>query len=206
MDQKELGHDGLTEMVLVDSMHQRKLKMAELAEGFIALPGGLGTLEELAEILTWVQLQLVNKPVGLLNVDGYYHHLINMLETMVENAFLRKENKENLLISDDAAGLLDEMKGHPGQKGQEASETDSKAGRLAGTETVEDGRKGNPVPPRWRRCQGRSCALGAGARCRSEAHPHASGTRANGCERSGGRSRDRRSEPIPSTNGTIGGS
>jgi len=115
MDQKELGHDGLTEMVLVDSMHQRKLKMAELAEGFIALPGGLGTLEELAEILTWVQLQLVNKPVGLLNVDGYYHHLIKMLETMVENALLRKENKDNLLISDDASGLLDEMKRHKPQ-------------------------------------------------------------------------------------------
>ena len=110
MDEKELGHPGLTDMILVDSMHQRKLKMAELADGFIAMPGGLGTLEELSEILTWVQLQLVKKPVGILNVDNYYQHLIALLDDMVSHALLRKENRDAILVENEPAKLLEGLK------------------------------------------------------------------------------------------------
>jgi len=112
MDEKELGHKGLTEMILVDSMHQRKLKMAELADGFVAMPGGLGTLEELSEILTWVQLQLVKKPVGIFNVDNYYEHLIALLDNMVSNALLRKENRDAILVESDPVRLLDGLKNY----------------------------------------------------------------------------------------------
>jgi len=107
MNEIELRHEGLTEMILVDSMHQRKLKMAELADGFIAMPGGLGTLEELSEILTWVQLQLIQKPVGILNVDNYYHHLIALLDHMVSEALLKAENRDFLLVESDPAKLVE---------------------------------------------------------------------------------------------------
>ena len=110
MNEIELRHEDLTEMILVDSMHQRKLKMAELADGFIAMPGGLGTLEELSEILTWVQLQLIQKPVGILNVDNYYHHLIALLDHMVNEALLKAENRDFLLVESDPAKLVEGLK------------------------------------------------------------------------------------------------
>jgi hypothetical protein len=97
--EKEVGHDKLTEMIFVDSMHERKQKMSELADAFIALPGGFGTLEELAEIITWAQLGLIKKPIGILNVRDFFTPLLNQFDRMVEEGFLKTENR-NLLIAD----------------------------------------------------------------------------------------------------------
>jgi len=107
---KEIAHEGLTELIMVESMHERKTKMHELCDGIIALPGGFGTLEELFEILTWAQLGLHKKPIGLLDVDGFYDHLKKLLLTMVEKGFLKEINYNMLLISDDINDLLGQMK------------------------------------------------------------------------------------------------
>jgi uncharacterized protein (TIGR00730 family) len=104
--QKEVGHKGLTEIHVVNSMHERKQMMAALSDGFIAMPGGLGTLEELAEILTWVQLELIKKPIGLLNVNGFYNSLITQLDHMTNEGFLNMETRKNLLVADNANDLL----------------------------------------------------------------------------------------------------
>lgn len=90
---KEVGHTGLTEMIEVDSMHQRKQLMYDLSDGFLALPGGLGTLEELAEIATWAQLGLHGKPIAVLDVDGFWSPLIEWLDTAVAAGLLRNENR-----------------------------------------------------------------------------------------------------------------
>jgi uncharacterized protein (TIGR00730 family) len=105
----EVGHEGLTSLIKVDSMHERKLKMSELADGFIAMPGGFGTLEELGEILTWVQLSIVQKPIGILNVNGFYNHLVAQLDHMVVEKFLKQENRDMLLVSDNPVELLEMM-------------------------------------------------------------------------------------------------
>lgn len=105
----EVGHEGLTRLEVVDSMHTRKARMAELADGFIALPGGLGTLEELFEVLTWAQLGFHTKPVGLLDVAAYYTPLVQWLEAGVREGFLKPENRELLLHADNAVTLLREM-------------------------------------------------------------------------------------------------
>jgi len=102
----EVGHEGLTELIKVESMHERKLKMSELADGFIAMPGGFGTLEELGEILTWVQLSIVQKPVGILNVNRFYDHLVAQLDHMVKEKFLKPANRAMLLVSDDPNELI----------------------------------------------------------------------------------------------------
>ena len=102
----EVAHRGLTELIVVDSMHTRKARMADMSEAFIALPGGLGTLEELFEMLTWSQLRLHQKPVGLLNVDGFYDHLLAFLDQTVASGFVRQEHRDNLIVSDDADKLL----------------------------------------------------------------------------------------------------
>jgi uncharacterized protein (TIGR00730 family) len=107
---KEIAHEGLTELILVESMHERKMKMHERCDGIIALPGGFGTLEELFEILTWGQLGLHKKPVGLLNVNGFYDHLYLMLQMMVTQGFLKKVNFDMLLVSNDIDDLLHQMK------------------------------------------------------------------------------------------------
>ncbi|HZJ19361.1 MAG TPA: TIGR00730 family Rossman fold protein, partial [Pricia sp.] len=91
------------------NMHERKLKMNELSEGIITLPGGYGTLEELFEMITWAQLGLHQKPVGILNVNGFYDDLLRMLEKMVSQGFLKKENYEMLLVDDSVNGLLQKM-------------------------------------------------------------------------------------------------
>ena len=106
---KEIAHEGLTELILVDSMHERKTKMHELCDGIIALPGGFGTLEELFEILTWGQLGLHKKPVGLLNIKGFYDSLNMLLQTMVDKGFLKVINYRMLLISNDIDDLLEKM-------------------------------------------------------------------------------------------------
>ena len=106
---KEVVHLGLTELITTENMHERKLKMHELSDGFIALPGGFGTLEELFEIITWSQLGLHQKPIGLLNCNGFYNDLINMLETMVANGFLKMNNMELLIVDSTIDGLLNKM-------------------------------------------------------------------------------------------------
>ena len=95
---KEVVHLGLTELITTDNMHERKLKMHELSDGFITLPGGFGTLEELFEIITWAQLGLHQKPIGLLNINGFYNDLISMLETMVAKGLLKMANFELLIV------------------------------------------------------------------------------------------------------------
>lgn len=106
---KEIAHEGLTELVMVESMHERKTKMHELSDGIIALPGGFGTLEELFEMLTWAQLGLHKKPIGLLNINGFYDHLSKLLQTMVEKGFLKEINHNMLLIGNNTNDLLEKM-------------------------------------------------------------------------------------------------
>ena len=106
---KEIAHQGLTELILVDTLHERKTRMNELSDGVIALPGGFGTLEEYFEMLTWGQLGLHQKPMGILNVNGYYNELINFLDTMVEKGLLKEMNRQMVLISDDIDDLLAKM-------------------------------------------------------------------------------------------------
>jgi len=105
----ELAHQGLSEMIAVDSMHARKQRMVELADAFIALPGGIGTMDELFETWTWLQLGVHDKPVGLLNVAGYYDPLITFLAQVRDQGFLRKEHFESLLVDSDAQRLLSRL-------------------------------------------------------------------------------------------------
>jgi uncharacterized protein (TIGR00730 family) len=103
---KEVAHQGLTELHVVASMHARKTMMAALSDGFIAMPGGFGTLEEIIEIVTWGQLQFHDKPCGLLNVDGYFDHLLAWFDHTKREGFLRTENREMLLVDTNPAGLV----------------------------------------------------------------------------------------------------
>jgi uncharacterized protein (TIGR00730 family) len=105
----EVGHKEVTELIVTENMHQRKQKMADLSDGFIILPGGFGTLEEFFEVLTWLQLGLHNKAIGVLNVGGYYDHLFAQLDTMVEHKFLKPNNRALVLNSADPATLVAEM-------------------------------------------------------------------------------------------------
>jgi len=109
LKKKEVVHLGLSELIITENMHERKLKMQELSDGFIALPGGMGTLEELFEILTWLQLGLHKKPIGLLNINGFYDDLIKLLENMVRKGFLSLENYELLLVDTNIESLLQKM-------------------------------------------------------------------------------------------------
>jgi len=109
LDEREVGHKGLTELVVVNSMHERKAMMADLADGFIALPGGMGTLEELFEVLTWAQLGIHSKPCGLLNVAGYYDHLVTFLDHTMNEAFVRPEHRNMLLVDIDVNKLVTSM-------------------------------------------------------------------------------------------------
>lgn len=104
--QREVGHHGISQLEIVSSMHERKKKMADLSDAFLALPGGLGTLDELAEILTWKQLGLVHQPVGLLNTRGFFDTIIAQMETMVREGFLRVENYRDLIIKSTPEKLL----------------------------------------------------------------------------------------------------
>ena len=107
---KEIAHKGLTELILVDSMHERKTKMNDLCDGVIALPGGFGTLEELFEMLTWAQLGLHKKPIGIFNIKGYYNELINFLDAMVSKGLLKEVNRNMVLVSENIDELLAKMK------------------------------------------------------------------------------------------------
>jgi uncharacterized protein (TIGR00730 family) len=106
---REVGHRGLTELRVVGSMHERKAAMAEQADAFVALPGGMGTLEETAEVLTWAQLGIHEKPVGLLDVEGYFAPLVSFLDHAVAEGFLRTEHRALLLVEREPDALLDRL-------------------------------------------------------------------------------------------------
>lgn len=106
---KEIGHEGLTELKIVNSMHERKALMADLADGFIALPGGFGTLDEFCEVLTWAQLGIHHKPCGVLNVNRYYDNLLQLLDHAVTELFLRPLHRAMVISDDDPETLLGRM-------------------------------------------------------------------------------------------------
>jgi uncharacterized protein (TIGR00730 family) len=106
---KELMHTGLSELHVVASMHARKAMMADLADAFIALPGGFGTYEELLEMVTWEQLGIHHKPAGVLNVLGFYDPLLALIERAVDAGFIRREHGSLIVVGDDAAALLDRL-------------------------------------------------------------------------------------------------
>ncbi|WP_316825373.1 TIGR00730 family Rossman fold protein [Pedobacter miscanthi] len=106
---KEVGHKGVTEMIVTENMHQRKQKMADLSDGFVILPGGFGTLEEFFEVLTWLQLGLHNKPIGVLNVNGFYDPLFAQMEMMVQSKFLKPANRDLVFNEADAEILINKM-------------------------------------------------------------------------------------------------
>lgn len=114
---REAGHQGVTEMEVVDSMHERKSRMVELSDGFIALPGGLGTMEELLEVLTWAQLGVHRKPCGVLNVEGYYDRLIEFFDHAVGEGFLAEEHRSLLLVGERPAELLDALEAYEAPSG-----------------------------------------------------------------------------------------
>ena len=97
---REVGHHGITQLEIVDSMHQRKNRMADLSDAFIAMPGGWGTLEEVSEILTWKQLGLIDQPVILLNVNGFFDPLLTQIQSMLQEGFLKPEYIENLMVAE----------------------------------------------------------------------------------------------------------
>jgi uncharacterized protein (TIGR00730 family) len=105
--EREIAHAGLTEVHTVASMHERKKMMSDLADGFIALPGGAGTLEELFEVWTWAQLGHHRKPVGIFNVEGFFDHLAAFLDHQAAELFMRREHRDMLLVDTDATRLLD---------------------------------------------------------------------------------------------------
>lgn len=107
--EKEVAHQGLSELRVVESMHQRKALMAELSDAFIAMPGGYGTLEEFCEILTWTQLGLQAKPCGLLNIDGYYDCLLGLFDHAVRERFLKPEHRELVVSSSIPETLLERL-------------------------------------------------------------------------------------------------
>jgi len=106
---KEVGHTGLTELIITENMHQRKQKMADLSDGVITLPGGFGTMEEFFEVLTWLQLGIHGNPIGLLNVDGFYDPLLLQIDLMVEKKFLKPLNRELVLSDHDPKSLIEQM-------------------------------------------------------------------------------------------------
>ena len=107
---KEHGNQEITRLEVVPSMHDRKARMAELADGFVALPGGIGTFEELLEVLTWSQLGIHHKPVAIINVDGYFNPLLTLLDNSLDEGFLRAEHRGLLLVSDRAKTLVQKIR------------------------------------------------------------------------------------------------
>jgi uncharacterized protein (TIGR00730 family) len=108
--EKEVGHNGVSQMHVVETMHERKALMTELSDGFIALPGGYGTLDELFESLTWLQLGYHGKPIGLLNVSGFYDGLITFLDHAHDEGFLREQHRNSLQVDADLVKLIDKLR------------------------------------------------------------------------------------------------
>lgn len=109
LEKKELAHNGLTELHVVESMHARKAMMANLSQAFIAMPGGIGTFEEFFEVLTWTQLGIHTKPSGLLNVGGYYDSAISMLDNAVGKGFMKPEHRELVVSDENPEALLEKI-------------------------------------------------------------------------------------------------
>jgi len=110
--EKEVAHTGLTELHVTQSMQERKTLMAELSDGFIALPGGIGTLEELFEVWTWAQLGFHHKPCGLLNVEGYFDSLVRFLDHAVDEQYLKQPHRSMLIVENDSTKLLERLRNH----------------------------------------------------------------------------------------------
>ncbi len=109
---KEVGHTGISELIEVTSMHERKAEMMQRSDAFVALPGGFGTLEELAEVLTWTQLGIHQKPVGLLNIDGFFDGLLSFFDRCIAEQLLKEENRRLLVDGSDPAELLAALRAH----------------------------------------------------------------------------------------------
>ena len=107
--QREVGHKGITRLEVVNTMHERKKRMADLADAFIAMPGGWGTLDELAEILTWKQLGLIHQPIGLLNIKNFFDPFLKQISLMEQEGFLRKENLSYLKVASSPSVLLQQL-------------------------------------------------------------------------------------------------
>ncbi len=105
----EVAHDNLTELITVETMHQRKSKMVDISDAFIALPGGIGTMEEAFEVFTWIQLGLIEKPIGFLNINGFFDHLFKFMGHIVNEGFLRNEHLERLIAESDIGILFDKI-------------------------------------------------------------------------------------------------
>lgn len=112
--EREIAHGGLTDLLVVESMHERKALMTDLADGFVALPGGMGTIDELAEAVTWGQLGIHAKPCGLLDVDGYYASFLAFLDHGAAEGFLRREHRDALVVGTDPETLLDRLEAASG--------------------------------------------------------------------------------------------
>lgn len=110
LEQREIAHKGLTQLIRVETMHERKAKMMELADGFIALPGGPGTLEEFFEVFTWNQIGILQKPCGVLNINGYYNKLIELFDHMVREKFLQERSRNVFYVDDNYESLLSKMR------------------------------------------------------------------------------------------------
>ena len=108
----ELAHENLKELIVVKSMHERKALMSNLSDGFITLPGGLGTLEEFFEMLTWAQLNLHYKPIAILNINGFYDGLISLIKQTIEKGFVQQVNLDLIIVSDNIDDLLEKMKNY----------------------------------------------------------------------------------------------
>ncbi len=107
----EVGHTQLTKLHVVDTMQDRKVLLAEISDAFIAFPGGMGTLDELFEMITMTQLRVQDKPIGILNIDGYFDHLLRFLDRAVKDGFVRKEHRDNLMVSTQIEDLMKQMLG-----------------------------------------------------------------------------------------------
>ncbi|MDR2533846.1 MAG: TIGR00730 family Rossman fold protein [Tannerellaceae bacterium] len=112
LNREELAHEGLTNMIIVNTMHERKYRMSELGQAFIALPGGYGTIDELFEIITWAQLGLHQKPVGILNTNGFYTPLLKFLDSMSLEGFIRPEHRNLVLVNDNVPDLLEMIRNY----------------------------------------------------------------------------------------------
>ncbi|HEV8246049.1 MAG TPA: TIGR00730 family Rossman fold protein [Polyangiaceae bacterium] len=117
MAERELSHPRASELFIVDSMHARKAKMAELAEGFAVLPGGFGSLEEFFEVLTWAQLHLHHKPIGLLDVDAFFEPVLELLQHLVRQGFVRAANLELVVAESEPQALLERLRAYPAAEG-----------------------------------------------------------------------------------------